>query len=262
MLRSLRTASLGMSAQQTGVDNIANNLANANTTAFKRSTMVFHDLLYQNIQVAGSDSDGENAGPASLQLGHGAAAISTVRNHEQGGFVETGNSLDLAINGDGFFQVRTSDGEIAYTRDGTFTVNSEGMLVTQNGAEIEPDIAIPPESVEIFVNEQGMVSARLQGETAPVELGQIELARFFNPNGLRSLGGNLYEQTVASGDPEIGVGGEAGFGRIRQGFLESSNVDVVQEMVNLISAQRAYEINSKMVTTSEDMLQVTNNLKR
>ncbi|NBB86262.1 MAG: flagellar basal-body rod protein FlgG [Bacteroidetes bacterium] len=262
MLRSLRTASLGMSAQQTGVDNIANNLANANTTSFKRSTMVFHDLLYQTIQTSGTDGEGRNTAPASLQMGHGAAAISTVRNHQQGGFVETGNSLDLAINGDGFFQVRTADGDLAFTRDGTFTINSDGMVVTQNGAELDPDIAIPPETVEIYVNEQGMISARLQGEVAPVDLGQIEMARFFNPGGLRSMGGNLYEQTVASGEPEIGVGGEQGFGRIRQGFLESSNVDVVQEMVNLISAQRAYEINSKMVSTSEEMLQVTNNLKR
>lgn len=262
MLRALRTAALGMSAQQSGVDNIANNLANANTTGFKRSTIVFQDLLYQQVQAAGQDESAGGAPPATLQMGNGAAPVATVRNFVQGGLVETGNPLDLAINGDGFLQVLRSDGSIAYTRDGTLTVSEDGMLVTQTGLAIEPDINIPPEAVEVNISQDGVVSVRMSGEPDRVEIGQLELARFTNPGGLRAIGGNLYEQTEHSGEPLIGAPGEDGIGAIRQGYLEGSNVDVVQEMVNLISAQRAYEINSKMITTSEDMLQLANNLKR
>ncbi len=262
MLRALHTAALGMSAQQTGVDNIANNLANANTTGYKRSAIVFHDLLYQHIQAPGQGEGAGTAPPSSLQLGHGATAIATVRNFTQGSLQETGNTLDLSINGDGFFQVRRPDGTIAFTRDGTFTLSAEGMIVTQTGLPLEPDLNIPPDATEIHISQDGIVSVRLQGDAEPVEIGQIELSRFSNPAGLKSIGSNLYEQTESSGEPTIGTPGQDGLGLIRQGYLEASNVDVVQEMVNLITAQRAYEINSKMVTTSEDMLQVANNLKR
>lgn len=262
MLRALHTAALGMSAQQTGVDNIANNLANANTTGYKRSTIVFQDLLYQTIQASGQAEAGGATQPASLQIGHGAAPVATVRNFTQGGFIETGNALDLAINGNGFFQVRNPDGSVAYTRDGTFTLSAEGTLVTQTGLPLEPDISIPPEAVEIHVSQDGLVSARLQGDAEMTDLGQIELARFANPGGLQPLGGNLYQQTEASGEPTLSAPGQDGLGVVRQGFLEAANVDVVQEMVNLIAAQRAYEINSKMITTSEEMLQLANNLKR
>ncbi len=193
---------------------------------------------------------------------HGAAAIATVRNFMQGGFIETGNALDLAINGDGFLQVRRPDGSIAYTRDGTFTLSGDGIIVTQTGLAVEPDMSLPAEAVEIHISQDGVVSVRLQGEPEMVEVGQFELARFPNPGGLNALGGNLFEQTDASGEPTIGTPGQEGLGVIRQGFLEASNVDVVKEMVDLITAQRAYEINSKMVTTSEDMLQIANNLKR
>jgi flagellar basal-body rod protein FlgG len=251
-----------MTAQQSGVDNIANNLANANTTGYKRSTVVFHDLLYQSIAASGEGEAGGAAATASLQLGSGAAAISTVRNFTQGGLVSTGNALDLAISGEGFFQVRRPDGTVAYTRDGTFTLSAEGSVVTQTGLSLEPDLSIPPDAIEIHISQDGLVSARLQGEPEPIEIGQIELARFTNASGLNPLGGNLYEQTEASGEPVIGTPGTDSLGTIRQSYLEGSNVDVVQEMVNLITAQRAYEINSKMVTTSEDMLQVANNLKR
>lgn len=251
-----------MSAQQTGVDNIANNLANANTTGYKRSTIVFHDLLYQTIQAAGTAETGGTAQPATLQIGHGAAPVATVRNFTQGGMIETGNSLDLAINGAGFLQVRSPDGSVAYTRDGTLTLSSDGMLVTQTGLTIEPDIVVPAEAVQIHISQDGLVRARLQGEPDLVELGQLELVRFANPGGLHPLGGNLFEQSEASGEPTIGMPGQDGLGMVRQGFLEGANVDVVQEMVNLIAAQRAYEINSKMVTTSEEMLQIANNLKR
>ena len=261
MLRALRTAALGMSAQQNSVDNTANNLANANTTGYKRSTVVFQDLLYQNVRAGGEEAAG-GAAPASMQMGHGAAAVATMRNFGQGSMTETGNSLDLAINGDGFFQVRRPDGSIAFTRDGTFTLSDDGELVTQNGLLVEPDVIIPPEAVEVNVSQDGIVMARLQGEPDPIELGQVELARFANPAGLRGLGGNLYEPTDASGEPTIGIPGTDGLGMISQGYLEAANVDVVQEMVNLISAQRAYELNSKMVTTSEEMLQIANNVKR
>ena len=262
MLRALRTASLGMTTQQAGVDNIANNLANANTVGYKRSAVVFQDLLYQSVQAAGQGEAGGGAQPASLQMGHGAAAIATVRSFTQGGLTETGNALNLAINGDGFLQVRRPDGSIAYTRDGTFTLSGEGAVVTQTGLSLEPDITVPTEAVEIHISQDGVVSVRLQGEPGMSEIGQLELARFANPGGLLPIGGNLYETTEASGEPTIGTPGQEGLGLVRQGFLETSNVDVVKEMVDLITAQRAYEINSKMVTTSEDMLQIANNLKR
>ena len=261
MIRALRTAALGMSAQQTGVDNIANNLSNANTTGYKRSTIVFQDLLYQTVQAPGT-GEAEGAQPASLQLGHGAAAIASVRSFSQGGLTETGNSLDLAISGDGFIQLQRPDGTIAYTRDGTLTLSADGMITSQTGLAMDPDIMVPPETVELHVSQDGVVSARLQGETESVELGQIELARFTNPAGLNPIGGNLFEPTEASGEPTIGTPGEDGLGVVRQGYLEAANVDVVKEMVNLITAQRAYEINSKMVNTSDEMLQIANNLKR
>ncbi len=262
MLRALRTAALGMTTQQMGVDNIANNLANANTTGYKRSTIVFQDLLYQTIQTGSIGTQKGSAAAASLQVGHGAAAVATVRNFTQGGLIETGNSLDIAINGEGFFQIRRPDGTIAYTRDGTLTLSAEGRLVTQSGLPVEPDITFPPEAVHIQIDQDGLVKIFLQGETEPQEVGQIELARFINPAGLRPLGGNLYEQTEASGEPLISTPGMDGLGTLRQGFLEVSNVDVVQEMVNLITAQRAYEVNSKVVTSSDEMLQMANNIKR
>lgn len=260
--RSLQTAALGMSAQQTSVDNIANNLANANTTGYKRSRVVFQDLLYQNVQASGEGGTGGGAQPAELQMGHGATAVATVRNFSQGGFSDTGNALDLAINGDGFFQVRRPNGSLAYTRDGTFTLSSEGTIVTQTGLRLEPSINVPPNAVEIDVNQEGVVSARLQGESEMVELGQLELARFPNSAGLRPMGGNLFEQTESSGQPFLGAPGQNGMGTIRQGFLEKGNVDVVQEMVSMIQAQRTYELNSRMVKTSADMMQTANNIKR
>ena len=262
MLRALHTAALGMSAQQTGVENTANNLANANTTGFKRSTVVFQDLLYQSMQAAGQAEAGTAQQPASLDIGHGVAAISTVRNFTQGGFVETGNDLDIAVNGAGFFQVRMADGTLGYTRDGSFSLSADGAIITQTGLSLEPDLTIPPEATAVHISQDGVVSVRMQGEADMTEVGQLELVRFVNAAGLKPLGGNLYQQTEASGEPTIGTPGQDGIGTLRQGFLEAANVDVVQEMVNLIAAQRAYEINSKMITTSEEMLQLANNLKR
>jgi len=259
--RSLQTAALGMNAQQTKVDNIANNLANANTTGFKRSRAVFQDLLYQNVQADGAGGD-NGAEPAELQMGHGATTVATVRNFSQGSFAETGNALNLAINGDGFFQVRRPDGSLAFTRDGTFTLSSDGNIVTQTGLRVQPGINVPPDAVEIDINKEGVVSARLQGEAEMIELGQLELARFSNSNGLRAVGGNLYEQTKASGEPFLGAPGRNGMGTVRQGFLEKGNVEVVKEMTSLIQAQRTYELNSKMVQTSDSMMQTANNVKR
>lgn len=262
MLRALHTAALGMNAQQTGVENIANNLANANTTGYKRSTVVFQDLLYQSMQAAGQNEAGGATQPASLDIGSGVAAVATVRNFTQGGFIQTDNPLDLAINGDGFFQVRMADGSVSFTRDGTFSLTGEGTIVTQTGLPLEPDLTIPPEALSIHIGQDGTVSVLMEGATEMTEVGQLELVRFVNPGGLAPLGGNLFAQTEASGEPSIGTPGQNGLGSLRQGFTEAANVDVVQEMVSLITAQRAYEINSKMITTSEEMLQMANNLKR
>ncbi len=262
MLRALRTAALGMSAQQAGVDNIANNLANAGTTGYKRSNIVFHDLLYQSMQTGGTGEADARTQPASLQVGHGAAAVATVRNFTQGDLSQTNNQLDLAINGRGFFQLRRPDGSQAYTRDGTFTMSADGAIVDQTGLILEPEVNIPQDAVEIHISQDGVLKVRLQGEPDFVEIGQLELAMFQNPGGLNPLGGNVFEQTEASGEPVISTPGRDGIGVIKQGFLETANVDVVQEMVSLIAAQRAYEINSKMVTTGEEMLQIANNMKR
>lgn len=260
MLRALRTAALGMSTQQTSVDNTANNLANANTTGFKRARVSFQDLLYQRVRAAGGE-DGA-APPSALQLGHGAMAVATVGTFTQGGFSETGNALDVAISGEGFFVVQMPDGSQTYTRDGTFTLSAEGVVVTQSGFAVEPGIEIPPDALEVQIQADGTVRARLPGEDEPTELGQIELVRFQNPAGLRMMGGNLYGRTEASGEPIQAPPGMDGLGTLQQGVLETSNVDVVQEMVELISSQRAYELNSKMVQAAEEMLQIANNVKR
>lgn len=262
MLRALNTAALGMNAQQRNVDNIANNMSNASTTGYKQARLVFHDLLYQNVQAGGqNEAEGDEA-PSSLQIGHGATPIASVRDFQQGGFKETGNDLDIAVNGDGFLQIRQPDGSIAYTRDGNFSLDADGNIVTHSGLMLEPDLNVPPEATSIRISQDGIVTAELEDDPVGIELGQIELARFSNPEGLEPKGGNLFEETASSGPPTITTPGEDGTGLVRQGFLESSNVDIVREMVGLIEAQRSYEVNSKMITTTEDMLQVANNLKR
>jgi len=262
MLRALNTAALGMNAQQRNVDNIANNMANASTNGYKQTRLVFHDLIYQNIQTGGQNEAEGNAAPASLQIGHGAAPVASVRDFRQGGLKQTGNNLDVAINGEGFLQIRRPDGSIAYTRDGNLNLDAEGNIVTHSGLMLEPDLNVPPEATNIRISQDGVVTAEFEGDPVGVELGQIELARFANAGGLKPIGGNLFEQTAASGPPTIATPGQDGMGLVRQGFLETSNVNIVREMTNLIEAQRAYEINSKMVTTTEDMLQIANNLKR
>lgn len=263
MFRALSTAALGMSAQQRSVDNIANNLANVGTTGYKRSTIAFQDLFYENIassKMGSSSSRNTSDGPL-LQLGHGARAVATIRNFMQGSVAETGNALDLAISGDGFFQIELPDGSIAYTRDGNFSRDADGMIVNNSGLPLAGQIEVPTDALAIEIEQDGTVTALLE-DNSQVELGQIELAKFSNNAGLEALGDNLYAATEASGMAFYGTPGSDGFGVVRQGYLEQSNVDIVTEMVRLIEAQRAYETNSKMVQTAEDMMSVTNSIKR
>jgi flagellar basal-body rod protein FlgG len=251
-----------MAAQQLNVDTIANNLANVNTTGYKKATVEFQDLLYETVQSGAATREEGHEKPAEIQIGHGNKPISTYRTFSQGPVQETGNSLDIAINGRGFIQVVRPDGSFAYTRDGALRINATGNLVTATGLHIYPEISIPEGVSAVNINQEGVVSVIIQGQPMPEEVGQIELVTFMNPAGLRAIGGNLYEQTEASGEPSFGLPGEEGFGTILQGYLEKSNVDVVQEMINLIVAQRAYEINSKAVKTADELMAMTNNLKR
>lgn len=262
MFRALTTAALGMSAQQLNVDVIANNLANVNTTGYKKSNIEFQDLLYQTINAGRADSREGNEKPTQFQIGLGNRPIATFRSFSQGNMEDTSNPLDIAINGEGFIQVLKPDGSTVYTRDGALKINSSGNLVTNSGLTVYPEISFPERVTNIMINQDGVVEVLLQGESEPEELGQIELATFMNPAGLKSLGSNLYEITEASGDASFGMPGQEGVGLIVQGYLEKSNVDVAQEMISLIVAQRAYEINSKAVKTADEILAMTNGLKR
>lgn len=265
MLRALSTGALGMSAQQKTVDNIANNLANVNTTGFKRSNIAFQDLFYENVATSrhGSTATSRptNDGP-QLQIGHGSRAVASIRNFTQGSVQETGNPLDLGISGTGFFQIELPDGSVAYSRDGNFSRDANGVMVNNSGLPMAGNIEIPIDAMSVQISQTGVVTAMMSGNGGTMDLGHIELARFINPGGLSALGDNLFAETESSGMPFIGLPGQEGFGVLRQGFLEQSNVDIVTEMVRLIEAQRAYETNSKMVQTAEDMMQVTNNIKR
>lgn len=262
MIRALRTASLGMLAQSLRVDNIANNLANTNTTGFKKSAIEFQDLFYQTIRPAGVADQQNTQLPTELQIGHGNRAVANVKNFSQGDVVATQNPLDLALDGVGFFQVQKADGTMAYTRDGNFGLSSTGELVNGAGLVIEPTINIPEDAKVVNVGVDGTVSIILDGQIDPQEVGQLELAKFVNTGGLKNVGGNLYEATAASGDAVLGTPGAEGFGRILQGYLEKSNVNVVNEMVELIVAQRAFEVNSRAIRTAEQMMEIANGLKR
>ena len=262
MLRALYTAATGMQAQQVNIDTIANNIANVNTTGFKQGRAEFQDLLYQNIRPAGTASSSSTTYPVGLQLGLGTRPVATDRIFKQGDFKQTGNSLDLVIEGKGFFQVRTPNGETGYTRDGSFHMNAEGALVTADGNPVEPQITIPPDAQEIVIGSDGTVSITQAGQSAAQQVGSIQIANFQNPSGLNAIGGNLYMPTSSSGDAITGAPGENGLGHVNQGFLEQSNVSVVEEMVNMIIAQRAYEVNSKAVRVADDMLSQINNLVR
>lgn len=261
MLRSLYTAASGMLANQLSVDSISNNLANVNTSGYKKSRVEFQDLLYQTmVEPGGTTSEGTRL-PESLQVGLGVKTVGNPRNFSQGNLTQTGNAWDVAIQGEGFFQIRMPDQSTAYTRDGSFKVNADGILVTSNGYYLQPQIQVPANSSNPTVGPDGRVTVVMQGESDPTEIGQLEVAQFVNSAGLRSAGQNLYQETEASGRAVTGTPGENGSGSLAAQYLESSNVQLVEEMVNLIIAQRAYEISSKAVTTSDNMLQTANNLK-
>lgn len=262
MMRALWTGSLGMRAQQTNMDVIANNLANVNTTGFKKSMPSFQDLLYEQLRPAGlSEIEGTTV-PSGQQIGLGVNLASIAKIFKQGAFVQTGNPLDVVIAGNGFLQVEIADGQIAYTRDGTLRIDQAGNLVTVDGFRIQPALTIPAEAVEVNIASDGVVSYKDQtGTMNPI--GQIELATFTNPAGLEAIGKNLYiASATSSGDPIPGIPGENGLGELQAGYLEQSNVEAIEEMVRMIQGQRAYEMNSKSIQTSDEMLQVINNLKR
>ncbi len=262
MIKAMRTAASGMSGQQMNVDNIANNLANVNTTGFKKSKLEFQDVLYQNYRAAGVASALGTQVPVGLSIGYGTRPAATVREFSTGDLTVTSNPLDIAIEGDGFFQVRLPDGGTGYTRDGALKLSAEGQLVTSDGYFVLPEVTIPQNATGISVGQDGTVQVQQFGQTEPIQIGQFELARFVNPAGLSAIGRNILIQTSASGDPITDVAGQNGLGRINQGYLEMSNVQVVDEMVNMIVAQRAYEMNSKAIQTADDMSQIANNLKR
>jgi flagellar basal-body rod protein FlgG len=262
MIRALWTAATGMEAQQMNVDVISNNLANVNTTGFKKSRIDFQDLLYTTLKAPGTESASGIQIPTGIQIGNGVRTVSTQKLFSQGDFTQTSNPLDVVIEGDGFFQVLRPDGTTAYTRDGALKVNSEGKLVTSDGFVLQPEITIPTDATDITIGIDGTVTTTIVGQEAPTTVGQIELAKFINPAGLKSIGKNLFEATDASGAVVTGVAGTEGRGTVLQGFLEMSNVKVVEEMVNMIIAQRAYEVNSKAVQTGDQLLQMAASLHR
>ncbi|PRY64607.1 flagellar basal-body rod protein FlgG [Vreelandella songnenensis] len=254
MITSLWTAKTGLESQQTKLDVISNNLANVSTNGFKRSRPVFEDLLYQNMRQPGAQNNIQDRLPSGMQVGTGVRAVATERLHTQGGLEQTENSRDLAINGEGFFQVLLPDGTTGYTRDGSFQLNENGQMVTANGYPLEPAIFVPENALAVTIAEDGTVSVRQPGIALDNNVGQITLTSFINPAGLESVGGNLYLETGASGAPNENIPGNNGAGRLFQGFVETSNVNVVEEMVSMIQTQRAYEINSRAVSTSDEML--------
>ncbi|MBV8661770.1 MAG: flagellar basal-body rod protein FlgG [Hyphomicrobiales bacterium] len=261
-MKALAIAATGMNAQEQNLEVIANNISNLNTTGFKRSRAEFTDLIYQTERVMGVSTRGTNSTvPEGAQIGLGVrtAAVRTLQ--LQGALTNTGNQLDLAINGRGWFQVTTPGGETAYTRDGAFNTNAQGQLVTGDGFTVTPPILVPANATSVTINQTGLVSATVPGATAPQTLGQLTIANFINEAGLQALGGNLFQATSASGQPQVGVPGDTAYGIIQQGYLESSNVDPVSEITNLIAAQRAYEMNSKVIQAADQMAGTISNMK-
>jgi flagellar basal-body rod protein FlgG len=256
---SMWVAKTGLDAQQTRLSVISNNLANVNTTGFKRDRAMFEDLLYQNVRQAGGQTAQTTQAPTGLMIGTGTRIVATEKNHAQGNMINTQNALDIAVAGEGFFQIAMPDGTIAYTRDGSFKLSNVGQLVTASGNPLAPPIIIPGNASSITVGEDGTVSVEIFGGGGAQQLGQIQVARFVNAAGLTPMGGNLYKQTVASGAPQLLNPGTQSAGTLRQGMLEASNVNVVEEMVNMIETQRAYEINSKAISAADGMLRFLNN---
>jgi flagellar basal-body rod protein FlgG len=261
-LRTLATAAVGMESQALNMDVIAHNLANVNTTGFKKSRADFQDLYYQNLRIAGAASSSSSEVPTSNQIGLGTKVGAVAKIFSQGDYKQTGNELDLALDGKGFFQINTPDGEIAYSRAGSFKLDGDGNVVNSDGYLLQPQITIPSDAIQLTVGNDGTVTVLNAGETAPSEVGSIETARFANPAGLTGIGKNLFLESETSGTPTTGTPGEDGLGTINQGYLEASNVNIVEEMVAMIMAQRAYEINGKAITTADEMLQMANNIKR
>jgi len=262
MNRALRTAATGMFAQQLNIDTIAHNLANVNTTGFKKSRPEFQDLMYQTLKTSGVSQNPNLQQGSELQVGNGAVPVATARSFVQGDIQPTQNHLDVALQGEGFFQVRRPDGTLAYTRDGSFKMSGDGALVTSQGYLVEPAVTFSADTTEITISRDGTIEAKNVGDAETAKIGQFELVKFINPAGLRAIGGDLYVETGASGAPITGTATNEGFGEVMQGYLESSNVDVVEEMVGMITAQRAYEISAKTIKTVEDMLSTATNVKR
>ena len=260
MLRAMSIAATGMNAQQVYIDTIANNLANVSTTGYKKITPEFQDLIYETLREPGSQSTDLTRRPTEVQIGLGTQLVSTTRMFSQGSIKQTNSPLDLTIEGDGFFKILQPDGTVAYTRDGAFKITENGEIVTTDGLSLEPAITLPQDTVALNIALDGTVTGTVAGFEEPREFGRIEIARFVNPSGLMSVGRNLFKSTTASGRPIEDYPGEPGMGLIRQGMLEQSNVDIVEEMVNLVMAQKAYEINSRVIKASEDMLGIASRI--
>lgn len=258
-MNPLWVSKTGLEAQQTRLSTISNNLANVNTTGFKRDRAIFEDLVYQNIRQAGGQTSQDTQLPSGLMLGTGVRTVATQKMQTQGNIQQTGNKFDVAIQGRGFFQILKPNGDIAYTRAGDFQINSSGQLVTASGYLVQPQITIPPNARSITIGNDGTVSATVPGSAASQQLGQLQLAEFVNPSGLQPIGENLFLETPASGAPNVGTPSQNGMGSLNQGALEGSNVNVVEELVNMIQTQRAYEMNSKAIQTADQMLQYANN---
>jgi flagellar basal-body rod protein FlgG len=255
MIRSLWISKTGMEAQQTALDAISNNLANTGTNGYKRGHAVFEDLIYQNLRQVGANNTEQAALPTGLQVGLGVRPVALARNFTQGNLQQTGGQFDMAVRGNGFFQIQMPDGTTNYTRDGAFQLNSQGQIVTNGGYLVQPGISVPANALSVTVGSDGLVTAMVPGQVAPTQIGQIQLAGFVNPGGLDPRGENLFAETASSGAPAQGAPGANGLGQITQGSVETSNVNVVEELVSMIQTQRAYEINSKAVQASDQMLQ-------
>ena len=262
MMTSLYTASTGMSAQQSEIDTISNNLSNVNTTGFKKTRNNFQDLLYSSEVNAGASTSNNTMAPTGIHKGHGVKLIGTQKVFSQGNLTHTGNSLDISIDGDGFFQVLRPNGTIAYTRDGAWQKDAAGRIVNADGYPMEPEVIVPPEATKVIISQDGGISVLIGDDPTPNKIENIQLTKFINPAGLNPIGKNLFMSTAASGEPHTGEPGSDGIGMLSQGFLEKSNVSVVDEMVNMIVAQRAYEVNSKSIQTSDNMLQTAVNIVR
>jgi flagellar basal-body rod protein FlgG len=261
MFRSLNIAATGMAAQETNLEAISHNISNGNTVGYKKQRVDFQDLLYQTVRQAGTPTGPTTMSPTGLQLGTGVRVVSTSRMFQQGTILQTGNQLDVSVEGNGFLVVQQNDGTPAYTRNGALRTDGDGRIVTAEGLPLDPPITIPPDALNVAISSNGTVSVTMPGQTTPSDVGQIQLANFVNPSGMQAMGHNLLTPTRASGEAQLGEPGADGRGTLMQGAVEQSNVDIVEEMIGLISAQRAYEINSKVITTADDMLRAATQLR-